>query len=101
MEKIYDNMRHHFQKQLDSVSRRRSVSSKLDKMYSARTELFHKFSVTEGSLLLSEPEKQLEICIPEILWQIMIEFLSFLNERFSMSDVACKGRLEPTGTSQN
>ena len=54
---------------LDSVKRRLSVTSKLDKLYC----LFHEFSVGEGFKLCSVSEKKLEMKIPEILWQLLLE----------------------------
>ena len=77
LHKLIEYVRQSFWKMLDLVKRRRSVTSKLDKLYC----LFHEFSVGEGFNLYSSIEKKLEMKVPEILWQLILEkeFTWFLS----------------------
>ncbi len=79
---MFDEITTCFQRQADTVKRRRTVTSKLDKLY----ELFHEFSVSkEANILLTDSEKKLEMQLPDILWQMLIEkeFISFLRKKFA------------------
>ena len=71
---------------LVSVKRRRSVTTKLDKLY----VLFHDFTISEGFMSCSACEKQLEINIPEILWQVLTEkeFLIFWTTELAEEEKA-------------
>ena len=77
LEKLVDQIRRSYGKMLDSVKRRRSVTSKLDNLYRS----FHEFSVNEGFDLCHTCEKDLELKVPEILWQLLLEkeFVCYLN----------------------
>ena len=74
---LVERVRESFSHMMELVKRRRSVTSKLDKLYC----LFHQFSVGESYRLLSESEKKTGLKISEILWQILIEkeFMCFLS----------------------
>ncbi len=66
LDRLIYRIRQMYRQMLDSVKRRRSVTSELDELY----RLFHEFSLGEGFRLCSESERQLEM---EILWQLLLE----------------------------
>jgi len=77
LERLFEQIRQSYGKMLDSVKRRRSVTSKLDKLY----RCFHEFSLNEGFDLCCCCERKLEMKVPEILWQLVLEkeFINYLN----------------------
>ena len=52
-----------------SARNRKSVTSKLDKLY----PMFHEFSITKGFELCHTCEKVIDCEVPEILWQMLME----------------------------
>ena len=77
LHELIERIRQSLRKMLDSVKRRRCITSKLDKLYC----LFHEFSVGEGFALCSSTEEKLQMKVPEILWQMLLEkeFTCFLT----------------------
>ena len=80
LQQVIERIRHSWVQMLESVKRRRSVTSKLDKLYSE----FHKFSVGEGFRMCAATGQAIEIQVPETLWQLLLEkeFTSFLSTKF-------------------
>ncbi len=85
LQKLVDQIRHSCRVMLDSVQRRHSVTSKLDKLYS----LIHEFSVSKGFELCQTCEKSLELKVPQILWQLLMEkeFIDSLNSSLVVADI--------------
>ena len=77
-EKILDS----FDKMLHAVKKRRTVTSKMDQL----TCLFHEFTINEGIELCLAHEKDIEMAVPEILWQMEKEFLFFLSLKLESAD---------------
>ena len=77
LQQLVEEIRRSYKKMLDAVSRRRSITSKLDKLFC----LFHEFTINEGYEMCSACEKNLEMVVPEILWQLLLEkeFVWFLT----------------------
>ena len=86
LEGLFQHIRQSYEKMLDSVKRKRSVTSKLDKLYCC----FHQFSLSEGFDLCQGCEKNLELRVPEILWQLILEkeFIHYLNTHLKPPDKA-------------
>ena len=77
LQQLVKRIRHSYVKMLDSVKRRRSVTSKLDKLY----RQFHEFSICKGFELCISSEQAIGIKVPETLWQLLLEkeFTSFMT----------------------
>ena len=84
IQQLVEKIRRSYEKMLVTVKRRRSVTSKLDKLYC----LFHEFTISEGFEMCSSCEKNLEMIVPEILWQLLMEkeFIWFLTNELVSDD---------------
>ena len=84
LQQLVEKIRRSYEKMLVAVKRRRSVTSKLDKLYC----LFHEFTISEGFEMCSSCEKDLEMIVPEILWQLLMEkeFIWFLTNELVSND---------------
>ena len=84
MERLLENIRRSYRGMLHDVRKRKSNTSKLDKLY----KLFHKSTIGEGIQLCSLCERELGIGeVPQTLWQLLLEkeFISFLQSELSTS----------------
>ena len=77
LRQLVEKIRRSYELMLVTVKKRRSVTSKLDKLYC----LFHDFTISEGFEMCLSCEKDLEMIVPEILWQLLMEkeFIWFLT----------------------
>ena len=80
LQQLIERIRQSWVQMLESVKRRRSVTSKLDKLYRE----FHEFSVGKGFRMCAASGQAIEIEVPETLWQLLLEkeFTSFLSTTF-------------------
>ena len=85
LQQLIERIRQSWVQMLESVKRRRSVTSKLDKLYRE----FHEFSVGKGFRMCAASGQAIEIEVPETLWQLLLEkeFTSFLSTTFSSISV--------------
>ena len=82
LERLLENIRRSYRGMLHNVRKRKSNTSKLDKLY----KLFHKSTIGEGIQLCSLCERELGIGeVPQTLWQLLLqkEFISFLQSELS------------------
>ncbi len=91
-ELIYE-IRLSFEEMFDSVKRRRSFTSKMDKLYPN----FHEFSINKGYKMCSNFEKAVEMTMPEMLWQILMEkeFQELVKSQLLVSESSCSHASTP------
>ncbi len=82
--KLCSDLNFSFKRIIDSASRRKSLTTKLDKLYT----MFHEFSIRNGFEMCSTCEKAIGLNIHEILWQRLMEkeFLQLISTKLSPTE---------------